>query len=236
MDVFQLILKELWSSFSWGFFGFLITIFILILLKRNRLISFQSGRQKVKLTIYFIFFPIMIAFGAWIYKAVSSAQEQIEISVTYTVKKVEDVVYLKFHEYITSTIESYSNQIEIPSNDEIVTSFLMEDSTSGWIKRKVLHWSLVELLEYMEKEALEKTGIEVKDHKLTVNALKQDKLLIHIPFKKLEAKVKKPIKSLFTPYFLISYILFGLVFVILVMDIFITYKHKKSNRSLTPMP
>ncbi len=233
MDVFQLILKELWSSISWGFLGFLITLFILALLNKKKWIGTSSNLQKIKLIAYYLFFPLAIAFASWFYKAVSAAHHQVELSVKYTVESVEDIVYKEFHTYITSTIEAYGDQLVIPTNDEIVFSFLKEDSTSGWIKRKALHWSLVELLEYLEKEAMEQTGVKVENHHLTIAVLKDDKNFIHVPFKKIEKQVNKPVAAFFNTYYIVSYIIFGVVFVILLIDIIITLKRKKKNNTLT---
>ena len=100
------------------------------------------------------------------------------------------------------------------------------------MKRKVLHWSLVELLEYLEKEAMERTGVKVENQHLTIAVLKDDDNLIHVPFKKIEKQVNKPIAAFFNSYYMVSYIIFGVVFVILLLDISLTRKRKSKNNTL----
>jgi hypothetical protein len=225
-EFFGIITSQLGSTFKWLFYGFILTIILIYVLRKNKLLIKKGFIGTLIVSLYYIVFPVIIGITTWFYVATKHVEHDANQLSDVVIESVEMAILPSFRNYITENIEKYTGLTEIPTNDEIVSGFLLEGEESGWLKKKLLHWTLVETLEYLEEKALEKAGETIGIENLNITALSLDKKALDVPFKYLKGKSKKTIHSFLGNYYIIYYTIYFLVFLILFIDIYFSYRKK----------
>jgi hypothetical protein len=228
-DIFNTIIDQLGGTLKWLWYGFIFTILLVFLLKKTELIVKKGVIGTLILAVYYIIFPVVIGITSWFYAATKHVENDLNKISTLVIDSVEDAILPSFETYIYDNLQEYLEVSNIPNNDEIVSSFLLESEESGWLKKQVLHWTLVESLEYLEKKALEEAGKKIGKENLNIKALALDKKALNIPFKYLKEKSKKTIRGFLASYYIVYYFLYGLVTLILLLDVYFSFKNKNKT-------
>ena len=230
-DIFSEITGQLFSSLKWLWYGFLFTILLIFLIQKTKLIIKNGVFGTIILTVYYLIFPIVIGITSWFYAATKHVENDLNEISTLVIDSVEEAILPSFETYIYDNIQEYLNVSKIPSNDDIVSAFLLESEESGWLKKQALHWTLVASLEYLEKRALKEAGKVVGEENLNIKALALDKKALNVPFKYLKGKSQKTIHSFLASYYIIYYFIYGLIAFILLLDIYLSQKNKKKTEN-----
>lgn len=225
-DVFNTIIDQLGNTLKWVWYGFIFTILIIFLLRRRKLISNNGIIGTLKLAVYYIIFPVAIGITSWFYAATKHVENDLNKISTVIIESVEEAILPSFETYIYDNLQEYLDVSKLPTNDEVVSGFLLETEESGWFKKQVLHWTLVESLEYLERKALKEAGKIVGKENLNIKALALDKKALNVPFKYLKGKSKKTIRGFLATYYIVYYFIYGVISFILLLDIYLTQRNK----------
>lgn len=230
-EVFLIILEQLGNTFKWGLIGFVLGIVILYLLRKSSILQNQTFFQVLRNSIYYIFIPIALSSTFWLYASTKHLEKDIHYLANESINKTEEFIYPAFNKYITQNISNYVNLNHIPTNDEIVSNFLNETKKSSWLKKRVLHWALVETLKTAEIETLERLGIDPKNKELNILILANknnqlEKVAYDLPFKKMRGLTYNEIEYAIKKYYKLYYIFFGIIFVMLIMNITFSLSRK----------
>lgn len=225
-DIFNTITDQLGNTLKWLWYGFIFTILVIFLLRRSKLISNNGIIGTLKLAVYYIIFPVVIGITSWFYAATKHVENDLNKISTVIIESVEEAILPSFETYIYDNLQKYLDVDKLPTNDEIVSGFLLESEESGWFKKQVLHWTLVESLEYLEQKALKEAGKVVGEENLNIKALTLDKKSLNVPFKYLKGKSKSTIRGFLATYYIVYYFIYGVIGFILLLDVYLTHRNR----------
>lgn len=223
-DFFLLIVDQLGNSFKWGFIGFLLGVLSIYLLKKGKILKTESFLHIVKISVYYILYPICLASLFWLYAATKHLEKDVYRLSNGAINKMEENIYPVFNQYITRNLERYIHLEKIPTNDQIVSEFLNETRESSYFTKKVVHPFLVETLIKQETIALKKMGIPLSTTNLTVLVLSNnntslEKNLYSMGFQEIKGFTIKQIAHYLEKFYTFYYILFGILFVIILLEV-----------------
>ncbi len=212
----DVIWSGIFGSLGYGLLGYLITIFLLIILNVSGLLKRKKIISKILVVTYWIFIPIIFAFGFIFISALNYAKESTIKTADATITQFEKNTIPAFHSFLLEKTKHLSTETIIPSNEELVNQYMNIDSAKtnfDWIKKNTLIW----FLDLAEEEAIDRissqTGIENDD----INKFRlynQDSIrdLLHESYNKLKTAGHTWIDTLFKPYYvLVSICWIGLI-------------------------
>ena len=137
----DVIWSGIFGSLGYGLLGYLITIFLLIILNVSGLLKRKKIISKILVVTYWIFIPIIFAFGFIFISALNYAKESTIKTADATITQFEKNTIPAFHSFLLEKTKHLSTETIIPSNEELVNQYMNIDSAKtnfDWIKKNTL--------------------------------------------------------------------------------------------------
>ena len=203
----DVIWSGIFGSLGYGFLGYLVAIILLIILNIRGLLKREKIISKILVVTYWIFIPIVFAFGFTLICALNYAKNSTIKTADATITQFEKNTVPAFREFLLEKTERLSTETIIPSNEELVNQYIEDDSTSSnfdWIKKNTLIW----FLDLVEEEAIDRISLQTGFENEELNQFRlynHDSInnLFHQSFYRLKTAEHSWVNTLFKPYYML---------------------------------
>lgn len=228
------IVDQLGQTFKWFLTGLFLTITLLILLYKNKLLGNNSSLSFIKKISYYLFFPLYIGIISWFLSATLIVEKHATELARVTLEKAEESIFPQFSSYVLSLTDNWLD-MKVNTKEELVNSYLQKNEyEQGAISTQAMKWTLINGIEYIENKAIENGDINLGDEtvnfpKLISNYLSGTEGIAALPFSYLRGKSVKMIHSYTMSFYWIYFWMAFVVVFILSLDIYFTIKGRKNK-------
>lgn len=232
--VSDVIWSGIFGSLGYGFLGYVIAIFLLIILNVRGLLKRKKIISKIIIVTYWIFIPVIFAFGFTFISALNYAKESSIKTADATLIQFKKNTVPAFREFLSEKTEHLSTETIIPSNEDLVNQYIDNDSTSSnydWVKKNALVW----FLDFVEEEAIDhissQTGFKNEDiNKFRLYNHDSINSLFHKSFDKLKNAEHRWVNALFKPYYILVAIYWTALMLFPIIEIILARKRNITSK------
>lgn len=226
--IWNFIREGIFGALLWGMLGYFIGLGIILFLFAKGWLKRENPAGKFFVVTYWVFIPVIFAFGFTILKATFSAKALALETADEVVEQFETRSYPMFKEYVSDNLDEL--KISMPSNDELATKFLKESSLGdNWVTHEIM----VLFLDIVEGKAESSVANTVDMEQESVHAVRLMETgsldaIYHDAFGMLKRKAHGIVSGIFAPYIWIPLIIWIGLMIFPVVEM-IWYGKKKAK-------